>query len=279
VQVQLVTDDGIALTQDFSHDDGRVEFRMINEGRYRIRVSGSGFETTTTDPFTILHNEHLHNEIVYITPTQKAQPSSAQPLVSAYDLNVPEKAREHLEKAADAFAKGEVDKAIESIRKAIDIYPQYAQAYNNLGVALISKGDPTGAERAFADALNINDKFVPAMINVARMRFKTQNLVQAAELVQKSVALEPNNLEALALWANIAFYQGNYSDVTNAVNRIHALPHEGFAEAHLIAAEAYQKQEKNDQSLNECSLFLKEAPNSPRAEQVRRGMKVIASRK
>jgi hypothetical protein len=279
VQVEVLTENGLPAYQDFTHADGRVDFSLVPEGRYRLRVSGTGYETLVTEPFTILHNEHQHTEIVHIKPTSKDERTSPESVISAYDLSVPKEAQELVDKASELFANGEDDAATKALRKAIAIYPKYARAYYNLAAVLARKKDVQGAREAFEQSLQINDKFVPSMIGMARMDFAVPDLPKALQWVEKATAIEPNNLDALTTLASIQFYQGNFTDSVATVNRIHALPHRGYGEAHLIAAEVYQKQGENAKALAECALFLKEDPQSPKAEQVRRGMKVLAERR
>ena len=279
VSVQLCAFDGVAVSETYTHGDARADFHDIKEGRYRIRVQGKGFVTYTSEPFDILHNEHSHNEVAYIDPTPEARGTSPAATVSTDDLNVPDKAKSQLEKASKAFSAGKVDSAILDIRKAIEIFPRYTQAYNNLGVALISKGDQTGAIQAFEESLKINERFTPARINLARLHLKAQNLQGAADSVQKVLEAEPRNLEALAISANIQFFQGRFDDALSTVRRIHAVPHADFADVHLIAAEVYQKQGNNAMALQECRTFLAEAPKSARVPQVRQAMAVIEARK
>ena len=278
VQVQLLTIDGIPATQDFTHGDGRVDFRNIYEGNYRLKVSGSEYVTFTSEPFSILHNEHQHSETVHVALKPEAAQKAGK-MISASELQVPAKAREQLDKAEKQFETGAADDALESLRKAIEIYPQYARAYNNLGVVLISKGDSSGAVEAFQKSLKADDKFVPGMINLARLELRGRELDRAQTYSEQALTIEPLNLEALSLLANVQFYQAKYADAAATVNRIHAVPHQGFAEAHLIAAEAYQKTGQNQEALAQCRLFLKENPKSPRAEQVRSAMKVLEARK
>jgi tetratricopeptide (TPR) repeat protein len=277
IQVELISSSGIPITQAFTHGDGRADFRDITEGTYRVRASGSDYLTVTSDPFTILHNEHLHNESIHINPKPANDQKPNKP-ISASELQVPEKARNLLQKALQQFDGGNADDAIQSLRAAIEAYPQYAQAYNNLGIVLISKDDTQGAMKAFADALKADPKFVPALINVARLQVRLHDLPKAQTSLENALTNEPLNAEALTLLANVQFYQGHYAEAVAAVNRLHAAPHEGFADAHLVAAEALQKTGNNQQAIEQCQMFLKENPNSPRAEQVRNAIKVLAAR-
>lgn len=278
IQVELISTSGIPITQSFSHGDGRADFRDVPEGTYRVRVSGSDYVTLLSEPFTILHNEHQHTENIHVNPKPSPNQKPSKP-ISANELQVPEKARNLLQEALQQFDAGASDDAIQSLRAAIAIYPQYAQAYNNLGIVLISKDDIPGAMDAFNSALKSDSKFVPAIINVARLQLRQRDLPKAQASLETALTNEPLNPEALTLLANVQFFQGHYQEAVAAVNRLHAVPHAGFADAHLVAAEALQKTGNNQQAIEQCQLFLKESPNSPRAEQVRNAIKVLEARK
>ena len=276
VQVQLIRSDGVSIMQDFTHD-GRTDFRSITEGTYQIRVGGAEYVTYTSEPFTILHNEHMHNETVHVE-LKPAVGEKANKLISATELQVPEKARDLFQRSVEQFDAGAAEDAIQSLRAAIAIYPQYARAYNNLGIILISKDDLGGATGAFESSLKADDKFAPAMINLARLNLHQQSPAKAQTFAEKVLTIEPLNPEALTLLATAQFYQGKFQDAAITVDRLHTVPHDGFADAHLVAAEAYQKIGNNRAAIEQCKLFLKENPKSPRAEQVRQGMKVLEAR-
>jgi outer membrane protein assembly factor BamD (BamD/ComL family) len=55
------------------------------------------------------------------------------------------------------------------------------------------------------------------------------------------------------------------------------VPHEKFAMAHLVAAQAYTKKDRLDQAAEEYKLFLKESPDSPNAASARATLQSIQS--
>jgi|SRR4051812_29996251 tetratricopeptide (TPR) repeat protein len=278
LEVEVVNDSGIALLETFTHDEGRADFLSVPMGRYRIRVTGTGYEPTLSEVFEIIHNEHSHTEYVYVRPKTSSPDAGGPPVISAYDLNVPEKAKTLLDKGMEAYSAGDKNAALDKIRKAIKVYPQYVQAYNNLGVVLISMDDRQGAQVAFEKALKLNDRFAPAYVNLARLMLRDHDLPKAGALLEKALASDPSNLEGLSVEANVQFLQGDFAKALETVNKVHTLPHEHFADVHLVAAEIYQKQGHNQDALRECQLFLHEAPGSPRAAQVKQSMAVIQAR-
>jgi tetratricopeptide (TPR) repeat protein len=152
-----------------------------------------------------------------------------------------------------------------------------AQAYNNLGVILINQGDKTAAKAAFDKAVQIDDQFAPGYVNLARLLVSNHES-EAIAVLQKALIIDPNNLEGLALQARVQFNKGEFEEALATVNKVHAMPHEHFADVHLIAAEIYQKQNRNAEAVAESETYLKEFPDSPRASQVRQAIAQIRSR-
>jgi Tfp pilus assembly protein PilF len=278
-QVQLLSGMGSAITETFTHADGRVEFNDISPGIYRIKVSGADIETTTSDAFDIGDNDRTHSEIVRVKPIQPAGSSAPTrpPTISSQQLNIPEKARNEMDKGMDAFSKGDSKKAAASMEKAIEIFPRYAQAYNNLGVILINQGDKTAAKAAFEKAVQIDDHFAPGYVNLARLLVSNRES-EAITMLQKALTIDPDNLEGLALQARVQFNKRQFEEALATVNKVHAMPHENFADVHLIAAEIYQKQNRNAEAVAESESYLKEYPDSPRAPQVREAIAQIKTR-
>ena len=58
------------------------------------------------------------------------------------------------------------DEAIDSFKQLLKINPHYAEAYNNMGVALKDKGDPEAAIDSYKQALNINPDYAEAYYNM-----------------------------------------------------------------------------------------------------------------
>ena len=126
--------------------------------------------------------------------------------------------------------------------------------------------------------MEVDAHFVPGFIILARMKTAAQN-TEAMGLLDKALAIDPNNLEALALLARLQFDRGDFDSALATVQKVHAQPHDHFAEVHLIAAEIYQKRNRNAEAIAESEMYLKEFPDSPHAPQVRAAMEQIKARK
>ena len=143
------------LGTTYTNDNGQADFPGVPVGDYHVRVSGGGIDATDSETFQVDSRKVTQAEYVTVHQTADSGPapvSSHSTMVSAADLNVPQKARKELDKANDAMAEQNWKKSLEHLNQAIAIAPQYATAYNNLGVLYAKTNDPAprrgGAEES-----------------------------------------------------------------------------------------------------------------------------------
>src|SRR5580704_4764743 len=73
--------------------------------------------------------------------------------VTATSLNVPEPARKAFGKGVNAMDDGKLDAAQKNFEKAVEIYPQYAMAWSDLGEVLRRQANPGEARVAIEKAV------------------------------------------------------------------------------------------------------------------------------
>ncbi len=102
----------------------------------------------------------------------------------------------HLQVGKKYYRNAEYDKAVEAFEQAMSIQNNYPDIRNWLGLALMACKNPERALEEFRKAIEINPRFLQAMIN-AGIACKMIGLVNDAKAYYKSVLeLDPLNLEA-----------------------------------------------------------------------------------
>lgn len=275
LRVQLATTGGVPVFDTQCSQQGNAEFQMVPPGRYRLRVLGPELDATVdSDAFEIRRLESVHFETIHVKlRTQVATAGSPGPPVSVAEMNVPKEARQEAEKGGEALEKNEPRKAIEHFRKAVEIYPQYASAYNNLGVSWTKLGDSQAARKMFEQAIAADANYPFAYVNLSRIMMQEKNYEGVQQMLGKTLALDPANTEALMMLGTAELLSGKYDAAVASSRKLHAMPHERYAGIHLVAGDALQHQALNAAAVQEYELYLKEYPASPRAADVR---KVIA---
>ena len=273
LQVQLMLgSSNTPVATTYTNDAGVAAFASIAVGDYHALVSGGDVQTTQSDVFEIDSRRLNQNEYVTVQRLANSgsnpKPSNAS-MISTSELNVPVKARSELEKGVEAMAKQDWKKALERLNKAIAIYPQYAAAYNNLGVLYARMSDPVHEREALEKAIHLDDHLATAEVNLAKLCLREKNFSQAETLLAKALIAGPNNVEVLMLLADAQLMVQHYDAAIASARGAHAASTTHPAFVHYIAARAYDSQNRRAEALAELQLFLQEEPTGPRADHIR----------
>ncbi|MBN1495326.1 MAG: tetratricopeptide repeat protein [Spirochaetes bacterium] len=96
--------------------------------------------------------------------------------------------------ALELSNSGQFDKALGEYRRAIEAYPQFVAAYNNIGEIHARMGDSEKAIEAYLEALKI-DKHYRVLLNLGVEHFNRKNYTQALKYFSESISREPRFLE------------------------------------------------------------------------------------
>jgi tetratricopeptide (TPR) repeat protein len=274
IRVQLLQGlaNGVPLAVVMTDSSGSAEFPALLPGDYRVEMSGPGIEPKQSEII------HIQDGQVFVSQTiavrKAADPNSETnsamgETVTVSELNVPKQASQELDRGNAEMQHGNWKKAADHFNKAVSIYPQYASAYYNLSVAYFHLDKPDGQREALQNALKINDSLVPALVSLAHLDVADHKPEQAKQLLDKALTASPTNVEALALRARVDFMLGLDQQAIDDAQKVHSLPHPGYATVHYTAAAAYQHMNQIPQTIAQLQLLLQEDPKNPRADYIR----------
>jgi regulator of sirC expression with transglutaminase-like and TPR domain len=282
LMVRLLMEDsaGMVAGTSYTNDAGEVEFSGIAVGTYHVEVSGDGIETTSSPTFDVDNRKMSQMQFVVVHRTEDSGPAPVSvhsAMVSATDLKAPPKALKELEKANEAMAEQNWKKAKEHIDKALALDPDYATAYNNLGVLYAKTNDLPNEEQALKKAISLDDHFIPALLNLAKLDIRQKDFPDAESLLLREVAVDPNNPESLLLLADAQYMNRHFQAAIFNADKAHSASPDHASFVHYIAARAYQQENEQQLALGEFEQFLKEEPKGPRADHVRADIARIES--
>ena len=281
VNVQLISANGVPVFNGVTSDSGALQFTAVRPGDYQLEVSAPSIQRTLTGMFTILPEEHFHMETVTVQREQSDEAGrspGAPGTVSAASMNIPQAARDEFRKGAEALSHNDLPAGRSHFGKAIEDYPRYSGAYDGLGIVLARMGETGEALKKLQKAVELDDHNVQACINLSRLDYRAGNFADSENALSKALTADPQNVEALALMSNLEFRAGRYPDAVAIEHKIHSLPHADYTSAHVVAASALQAQNLWSQAAEEYELYLKESPNGPSADEVRRRLQWVKSR-
>jgi tetratricopeptide (TPR) repeat protein len=280
IQVDLLNEQSIPIQQTFTDSEGRATFTIMGGGVYRVRASGQAIETATSDPMNIEPSDHTAIAWVHVQakPGTAGDNNVSYNIADAHELKVPSNARKCFMKGLDAFQHHDYQKASDLFEKATAAYPQYDAAYDNLGVVYMQLKQPDKAREAFARAVELNDKNADADRNYARLLIAAKDYPRAADVLTKSLMVDPQNPSALTMLSIARFQTHDFDGALQSALKVHDVPHGGYAIVHYVAGRAYELKGDYSKATAQYETYLKEDPKGPQAQQVQNALtRVTAS--
>lgn len=100
------------------------------------------------------------------------------------------------------YRENDVDAGIEHSRRAIEIAPGYAEAYNGLGVGLARQGKDTDAIAQYEKALELKPVFDDAENNLGIVLARQGDVTAAIQHYERALEINPGNSDAQVNWGN-----------------------------------------------------------------------------
>ena len=181
---------------------------------YQAMVSSTGeFEIDSVPPGTyqvrILKDNRLVHQ-AYVTtsgnasriqldlPKSGASARPASGTVSLHRLShkAPKKAVKEMKQAAKAREKGDVQKSLEHLEKAVEIDPEYVEAQVNLGARYMEVRRLDEAGRAFKRAIQIDPYCTQAHSNLALVMLHRSKPREAEIAARRAIDIDDGNMRA-----------------------------------------------------------------------------------
>lgn len=178
----LETANGMRVEYHYTDSNGRIMMPAIT-GWFTITVESDGQNyDTTTARFNMENSQYI---TIHLRPLSK--PSNPPGLVNVNDVdrNVAPKAKEAYEEALTFLKQEQYQQAIEPLKRALELQPDYFHACNDLGVAYMKLNRLDLAVAAFERAIKINDNIYLPHLNLGIVYNKQNKFKEAADLLIK----------------------------------------------------------------------------------------------
>jgi tetratricopeptide (TPR) repeat protein len=272
LRVELLSSNG-SLAGDVvdlrtTDENGGLAFDGVGSGYYRIRVSGSDVETTTSDVISAggVIGPHRITENMQVRLTTAAGKVEG----STVTANIPEAAQKEFKLGLKEMDKKHWEEAKDHFQKAITLFPKYVEALYSLGIAETQLKDGKGAVKAFRSATQIDPSLPRANLYLGLFYYDNHQYKEAEPYLLRSAADQPRSAQILTALAYVELQNGETELALTNARKVPALPdHKHYAISHLYAAQALAGRGKDDEIAKEYTEYLKEAPDSILAPRVK----------
>ncbi len=130
-------------------------------------------------------------------PTRLVTPTS-----TPFPTGVGGEAAQHLERGDELFDSGDIPGAIEEYSRAIELKPDFAEAYNNRAYAEWKSNENDAALADFSRAIELRPNYVNALTNRAFVYFDKNDFEPCVADATRAIALDPNDDSAFTIRAD-----------------------------------------------------------------------------
>jgi len=165
---------------------------------------------------------------------------------------------------AAAAQTGQTDKAVNALKRVIDINPDLAEAYNNLGNALKEQNKLDEAITSYSKALSLKPNYGEAYNNMGVALKEQGKLDEAIAFYNKALSLKPDYSEAYNNMGNALKEQGKLDEAIAFYNKALSLK-PNYGEAYNNLGVALKEQGKLDEAIVSYNKALSLKPDHAQA--------------
>ena len=127
--------------------------------------------------------------------------------VPASSLQAPKPAVKAYGKGVDALRQGKWAEAEKQFQQAVSAYPEYAQAYSDLGEVLERQSKAGEAIAAYEKALALSPRYLKPYAQLAHLALAQGRNQDAIEITQRAIKLNPIDMPSVYYYNALANYE------------------------------------------------------------------------
>ena len=273
LQVRISSVRGLDFST-LSDDNGSFNFRRLPGGTYYITVEAGKEYLPANEIVNIIDTFRTAFGQTYAVQIQlKLKPTSGgKPgVLNAGFAGVPKAALDLYENAVKSDQAGNNKRAIELLKEAIRIHPEFMLAYNEMGVQYFKLGHLADAGEALHQAVKLPPESFSTRLNYAIVLFYEKQYQSAGEQLDQALQVNETSARAHLFRGRVFIKLGNFPKAVPELQRAVKLAGgEEINEAHRLLAGIYNEQGNYTLALKELETYLETSPKVKDIEQVRK---------
>ena len=257
-------------------ESGRFTFKKLAPATYTVAVfqAGRGEARQTIEVGPSLADSRNRIQLTVALRDAEFDPTSdrRRHSVTASQLAIPERAlRDYLDAQRD-LEKRDVEGAEKHLEHAVELAPQFATAWNNLGtIAYQTRRFPL-AEQRFRQSLKQDPSAYEPLVNLGGVLVTLHKLDEALEVNARATLTRPNDALANSQLGMTHFELGQFDTAVKYLERARKLDPGHFSHPQLFLAEIHLRRGQQREAALVLEDFLQHHPDYPQAETMRQNI-------
>lgn len=277
-RVELRKSTGEPARRSVASNGDTVRFKKLEPGIYSVCISGENNRSHCQSVDLVPPSGEIHYRFEKTIETPPAAVNqSDKHQVNASRLAIPDKAKRQLQLSEEAHHRGDRQQAIRHLETALEIYPKYADALNNLGTYYHRSGNYTRSIEYFRKATSIDPNLFAGWVNLAGSLLATGKFDKALEANRKAIGLRPGDALANSQMGINLYYQRQFAEARRYFQRVAVLDPYSANSPHLYLAHIALAEKSPREAEGFIRKHLELHPNSPQGSSLRQTLRNLAT--
>lgn len=257
-------------------DNGGFAFRRLRGGTYYITVeAGEEYEQVTEtvdiiEPGLRRRGEWRGQTVTVQINLQPRRRAAAQiGTVDASLAEVPEAALKSYKRAIELARKGNRAEAVEELKRALSIYPDFMLAHNELGAQYLKLGQLELAAAEFQAALKLAPEAFAPRLNYGITLLRLKDLAGAAAQFERALRKDNSSAAANMYLGEALIRMGRYDEAEGPLLRAIELNEAEAAEAYRYLGALYIEKRQEGRAADALNRYLELVPKAKDADRIR----------
>ena len=264
VVVRLRSDRQAYVGETQTDDMGKFSFDGLDLTTYILTIEGQGFKTYTSN-LDITVSKMAYEQIT-LKPLKDPNAKDTAPSgsINARIAQIPSKARKEFDAGKQSMQAQDAAGSILHFQKAIELYPQYAEAYQLLGVMHMQTGKFPDAETELQKATDIEPNLSTAYFALGICRNVMAKYPEAETALLKGLELDPKSADGHYQLGNTYWALERWQDADDQAQKAIALKPD-LAGAHVLEGDVALRKHDLPGALKEYKEGVRLDPKGPMA--------------
>jgi tetratricopeptide (TPR) repeat protein len=275
VRLSMVDENYQPIRTVFADSSGRFQFPRLRAGSYYLRVEPTGLpfeeQSVQIDLQSLTRRSSATEEptmVDVVLKRKKSRTTGGASPGTVFVQVIPPAAREEYNRGLKGIKKDH-ESGILALKKAVEIFPDYFDALELLGIEYVKQGQFDKAIPILTRALTVNNKAGSSMywLGVAYLNLNRFN--ESIEWLQQAATSNPGNPNVHMMLGLALGNSHSLDQAESAFKKAYKLGGAEVADAHLYLAAIYDKLARYGAAWRELELYLKEAKGLKDTTQIK----------
>ena len=266
VDVKALTGGELATT--FTDATGRFEVSAEGSRSVIVAVQAQGYEPAeqrVDDGFS-----GSAPGVVITLHKLRANPVDRESYtVSVHSLKVPAKARRAFEKGMDRLQKKDIEGSLERFTEATNVFPDYYEAYYEIGLANLELRRGDQAEQALQRAIDLSGgHYAEPQFALGALLCERQAYPEAEQVLRRAIEVDANSWKGHLFLGQALFGQGRLEEAEKSAREV-LVRRPDLPSVYILLANIHIRQHEYALGIKDLDTFLSMEPTGPLGDQAR----------